>query len=78
LYAKFDYTKDGIDQLGDSITPPPQNYAHYLQDTVKDDCDGFHSLMYHCVKKSGIECYLLSVVSNDGGHCVLVFNVNGK
>ena len=75
LYAKFEYTKDGVDQLGDAITPPAQNYSYYLTGSVKDDCDGFHSLVYHCVSKSNIRCYLLSVVSNEGGHCVFLFNL---
>ena len=78
LYAKFEYTKDGADQLFDAIVPPAQNYLHYLDGSIKDDCDGFHSLMYHCVNKSGFESYLLSVVSNGGGHCVLVFHANNK
>ena len=78
LYSRFNYTSDGVDQLGDSITPPAQNYTNYLTESVKDDCDGFHSLVYHCLRKSGIECYLMSVVSNDGGHCVLLIHINDR
>ena len=73
LYNKFTWTRDGIDQLGDAITPPPQNYYQYLSGELRDDCDGFHSLVYHCLYNSGFECYLLSVIALGGGHCVLLF-----
>ena len=73
LYKKFTWTADGIDQLGDAITPPPQNYQHYLEGELKDDCDGFHSLVYHCLYNSGFTCYLLSVIALGGSHCVLLF-----
>lgn len=78
LYKKFTWTKDGIDQLGDAVTPPPQNYKHYLNGELKDDCDGFHSLVYHCLHNSGIECYLLSVIALNSGHCVLLMKLNNK
>lgn len=78
LYKKFKWTKDGIDQLGDAITPPPQNYQHYLDGILKDDCDGFHSLVYHCLFNSDIKCYLLTANPVKGGHCVLLFNLNKK
>ena len=78
LYSKFTYTKDGVDQLGDAITPPPQNYQYYLNGELKDDCDGFHSLVYHCLHGSGIECYLLTVTAEGAGHCILLFKLNNK
>lgn len=80
LYGCFIWTADGIDQLGDAITPPPQNYAKYLEMPLKDDCDGFHSLVYHCLYNSGIDCYLLTVNTTkfNEGHCVLLFYLDGK
>lgn len=79
LFAKFEWTADGIDQLGDAVTPPPENYNKYLNAPLRDDCDGFHSLVYHCLKNSGIECYLMTVNPlRGGGHCVLIFNLWGK
>lgn len=75
---KFEWTADGADQLWDAITPPPQNYFHYKQGILKDDCDGFHSLVYHCLYNSGIKCYLMSVNAINGGHCVLLFQLDGK
>lgn len=79
LYDKFNYTDDGVDQLFDAVTPPPQNYQYYLDGEVKDDCDGFHSLLYHCLAKSGIECYLLTVhpTKITSSHCVLLLKLNG-
>lgn len=78
LYSKFVWTKDDATELGDSITPPAQNYLNYLNGKLYDDCDGFHSLVYHCLRASNIQCYLLSVITIDGGHCVLVFNYQDK
>lgn len=73
IYNNFEWTKDGIDQLGDAIVPPPQNYRNLKNAKLKDDCDGFHSALYHYMYNSGYECYLLSVVAIDGGHCVLIY-----
>lgn len=80
LYSCFIWTADGIDQLGDAVTPPPQNYKTYMNRPLKDDCDGFHSLVYHCLYNSGIECYLLAVnpAKMGQGHCVLVFKLNDR
>lgn len=78
LYSHFDYTPDGIDQLFDAIIPPPQAYQKYLLDKLKDDCDGFHSLLLQCLRASQIECYLLAVNAIGSGHCVLVFYLDGK
>lgn len=78
LYLNFQYTKDGPKELYDAICPPPQNYFYYTAGVVKDDCDGFHSLSYHCLYNSKIDCYLLSVVSFKSSHCVLLFTLNDK
>lgn len=73
LYSNYEWTKDGIDQLFDSICPPQYNYFRYKTGKLKDDCDGFHALVYYCLKQSGVNCYLLSVCSLGSGHCVLLF-----
>lgn len=78
LYKKFKWVADDATDLGDSITPPAQCYKDFRNGLLEDDCDGFHSLVYHCLQASGIICYLMSVVSDDGGHCVLVFENKGK
>lgn len=74
LYEQFDYTSDGPNELWDAVCPPPYAYAQVTSGSrLRDDCDGFHSLMYHCLSQSGIPCYLLSVSAPGGGHCVLTF-----
>ena len=76
VYSRFRYERDGANQLWDAITPPPHNYTLYREGVVEDDCDGFHSTLYHILHKSNIECYLLAVAGIGGGHCVLVFQLN--
>ena len=80
LYKKFKWTADGPDQLWDAITPPSQTYNHYLAGELKDDCDGFHSLVYYCLYNNEIECYLLTAnaAKFSDGHCILLFKYNGK
>ena len=73
VYKRFDYTADDFDDLWDSIVPPPQNYQNYLDGMIKDDCDGFHSTMYHFMYNSNLENYLLSVIALGSSHCVLLF-----
>ena len=75
---KFIYTHDGPDQLWDAIVPPPQNYENFIAGEIRDDCDGFHSTVYHCLHRSGIRCYLLSVNAFFDGHCVLLFELDNK
>lgn len=70
----FEYTHDGIDQLGDTTPPPPEIYAQFKEGSVwKDDCDGYHSCLYHLAYENGIMCDLISILSlnNKYGHCVL-------
>lgn len=78
-YNNFQYTKDGIKELGDAIIPPSEAYYKYTQGLFKDDCDGFHSLVYHCLNASKLSCYLLCAkINSKYGHCVLVFNFNNR
>ena len=78
LFSKFKYTKDGPEQLWDAVTPPPQNYKHYLDGELKDDCDGFHSLVHYVLSMNNIKAYLLSVKAFGAGHCVLLFTFKNK
>lgn len=78
LFSKYNWVADGPDQLWDSISPPPQNYSHYLDGELNDDCDGWSSLVNYVLHYSGIECYLLSVEELLGGHCVSLFKLNDK
>ena len=76
LYDKFHYTKDGADLLYDAMIPPCEAYKQYRNGELKDDCDGFHSLVYHCLKFSGFEAYLLTANSIKSGHCVVIFRMD--
>lgn len=76
VYEKFHYTKDGIDQLGDAVRPPAQCYKDLVDGALKDDCDGFHSALYHIMTQENIPgpMYLASISARDGskGHAILV------
>lgn len=77
VYRNFEYTKDGPDLLWDAVCPPPYAYKQLLSGKpFRDDCDGFHSLMYHCLSQNGITCYLMVVSAVGCGHCVLTFYYN--
>lgn len=78
MYKNFKWTADNIDQLFDAICPPPYNYKRFSEGVLKDDCDGYHSLMYQVLHANSIECYLLSVVCWKYGHCILLFNFQNK
>ena len=77
LMTRFVWTRDSWDQLFDSILPPPQAYKTYLHGKLTDDCDGFHSLLYHCLKQSGRECYLMTVNALGAGHCIILLHNSG-
>ncbi len=79
----FEYTKDGADKLWDAVCPPPFAYSQVrnsagANNIFKDDCDGFHSLVYHYLHTAGIECYLMTVQAFPAGHCVLLFSINNS
>lgn len=76
IYKNFKYKSDGADQLWDAVLPPCYAYKQYKnKDVFKEDCDGFHALLYHCLVQSSIESYLMSVQTKKSGHCVLVFRL---
>lgn len=77
LYKTFEYTKDSAELLGDAIIPPCEAYKKYKEGKLKDDCDGFHSLVYHCLKQSGFKTYLLTANTGKNGHCVTTFRYMG-
>lgn len=77
LYRYFNYTKDGAELLGDAIIPPCEAYKKYKEGLLKDDCDGFHSLVYHCLIQSGLRAYLLTAQTKKNGHCVTIFRFEG-
>lgn len=77
MYKNFEYTNDGADQLWDAVCPPPYAYIKITASgKLKEDCDGFHSLMYHILSCNNIPCYLTIVYAKKAGHCVLFFKYN--
>lgn len=78
VYKNFKWTADGFDQLFDSMCPPPYNYERYKTGTLKDDCDGFHTLMYQILHANGIECYLMAVIDKQWSHCILILKFNNQ
>lgn len=79
MYGKFEYTKDGADKLWDAVCPPPYAYSTISKgEKLRDDCDGFHSLMYHCLNNGAIKPYLMTVNAKGSGHCVLLFHFDFK
>lgn len=76
LYEKFSWTGDGIEELFDSILPPPQAYRKSLAGQIVDDCDGFHSVVYHVLSKSGFESYLLTAHTRSVSHCALLCKID--
>lgn len=77
LNRHFDYKDDGVELLWDAIIPPSEAYKQYKNGLLKDDCDGFHSLVYHCLKQSGFTVYELCAQTKREGHCVAIFLYRG-
>lgn len=75
LLEMFNYKHDGPDQLYDTIPPPSEMYARYLENNYSDDCDGFHSGLSYFLHNSNIEHKILLIDSlhNSFAHCVLEY-----
>lgn len=79
LKKVFTYTKDGPEQLFDTVAPPAYIAKQYYENDIKDDCDGFHAGLLWFAHTKNIECYLIKVTStkNKYGHTMLLYN-NGE
>jgi len=65
LRANFEYTRDGIDRLFDSIDTPASCWDRaFNPGPLKDDCDGFHSAVYWAVHHN-FRCWLLTLVTRN-------------
>ena len=86
IHSNFTWTEDGIDQLKDAIRPPAQCYSDAINSHLDDDCDGFHSALYHIMSQTsllelGLKPYLLSITDRygRGAHCFFIArNIDGK
>lgn len=76
ILTTFIYKHDGLLEFGDTIPPPPEAYFQMKHGELKDDCDGFHSCLFHMVRNYAADCKLLEIFSlhNTFGHCVLQYN----
>lgn len=52
LLESYEYTPDGPSQLFDAMRPPAYCYKEYKQGKLRDDCDGFHSALYHILDRN--------------------------
>ena len=64
----FTWTMDDATQLFDSYQPVEYLYNLYVDSginntTVKDDCDGCHSIIYHILKENGYDCVLFTIAT---------------
>ena len=69
-YPVFEWTMDGITQLTDSYRPLPYLYNEYYDAKkaggaakFKDDCDGYHTVVWHVLNANSIECALITLVT---------------
>ena len=80
LNKSFCYTMDDISEAFDSLKPPSMVYQSYVDGKFKDDCDGFHTCVYHILANSKVECWLLTLITKDimTSHTVLLFEFENK
>ena len=71
VYRNYKWTMDDWTEFFDSMRPAPSLYNEYLAaketpeaDKVLDDCDGFHTIIYHILKNNGYNVALITVVTN--------------
>lgn len=68
IYAHFEWTMDDWTELFDSFTPAPYLYNLYdeakkNENVVLDDCDGYHTIIYHILKNNGYNVALITCVT---------------
>lgn len=69
VYNTFEWTQDGLDELFDSYRPVEYLYTEYIKNKgtnnkFKDDCDGFHSVIYHILVHNGYDAGLITIITN--------------
>lgn len=80
VYRKFTWTMDDITQLGDSYAPVEYMYNQYVDSATtgkkfQDDCDGFHSVIYHILTQNGYDCVLFTIATKPitKSHTMVIF-----
>ena len=85
VYSVFEWTMDGVSQLFDAYRHPYQCYNDYITalqtgKKIKDDCDGFHTVLYYILEQNQIPSGLLTIVDKNitQSHTVCIFYLNFK
>ena len=83
LYKNFKYKYDDISMLFDAIDTPPQCLFYLENNTLQDDCDGYHAAIYHLIihrMKNASNIKLITVVTKPftKSHTMCVFDSNDK
>lgn len=81
VYSKFEWVMDNFTQLFDSYRPIPMIYNEYIDATItgkvfKDDCDGYHSCIYHILQNvETLDCAIITLVTKpmSQSHTMCVF-----
>jgi len=75
LLTGFSYKHDGMKELMDAIVPPDYAYYHLMNDTLYDDCDGFHAGVYELVRRSGYHACLVTTLNDNvmSNHVMVLF-----
>ena len=73
-YDNFVYTKDYFDEF----RPPATCYKELVEGCLKDDCDGFHRRLLHCLQENGCPAAIMSIVYQGGGHAIVVFKIHNE
>jgi len=83
LYKNFEYKYDDISMLFDAIDTPPQCLFYLENNTLQDDCDGYHAAIYHLVthrveKASNIKLITIVTKPFTKSHTMCVLDLNDK
>lgn len=83
VYRRFEWTMDGFTQLFDSLRPCEYLYNWYQEanydDPIKDDCDGYHSIIYHILQANGFDCCIITIITSPitKSHAMTLYKYNG-
>lgn len=85
VYRSFEWTMDDISELFDSFAPVEYLYNYYRDseeaaEKFKDDCDGYHSVIYHILTQCGYDAALLTIATSpiSKSHTMTLFKLDGK
>lgn len=85
LYKHYRWKMDDVSELLDTYRPIGYLYNWYINSLnkdsiiVEDDCDGFHSIVYHILKSNNIQSCLLTIATRPitNSHTMTLFRYEG-